>query len=207
MRRLVGIEMVASFMTLFVMSCGSQKSVVKSNVNQESKSETTMVDTSHIDSTARKIDGSQAVIYSSTKDTTVSKVDDSTTVETTTETTYYDTSKLDGNGNPLVSKKEVKKTVSKTYHHADNGTASSSLRQTSRRTSSINELSKSTAQRSVVSNKNELKTKSSTNTANTKSESKQAKYVAMILYGIASVILIGIILYIVVMWYRARDRP
>lgn len=201
------LQVIIIFCSLLFLSCGSQKSVVKSSVDQVATRDLSRIDTAHTDSSAFMKEEDKAVAKASTKDTSVSNSEDSVFTETTIETTFYDTSHTDKDGNPLIAKREVKKITNHSVSRSHTGREVSSLAENSRQTSSLNQSSKSASQCSVVTFKDKIKTKSETNAEKTKSESKQAKYIAMILYGIAGVILMAIVLYVVVMWYRARDRP
>ena len=189
-----------------LVSCGSQKTVVKEQSHlriDSTATENVAVSTdsvAHNNSNTSRADSSSLTVKE-----TYQSVD--TTFEiTTTETTWYDTQRTDTNGHSPIAKREVRTTLRKTgkseAHTSHSNTAATSV--SSEETEKSMKASSAQVSAKTATVAKELKSK--TDAQQSRSESKQTKYIAMILYGLAAVIFVSIVAYVVIMAYRARDQ-
>lgn len=187
-------------------SCGSSKSVAKEqtelHIDSTGTANVTVLTATeaHRATNANKVDSSSTVV----KETSQSV--DTTVVVETTETVWYDTEKADSNGLSPIARKEVKTVVRKTGRTDTHGLSNFAITTSSAVADTDSHIAQSSLQESTVTAKVDKEQRSKTDARQSRTETKQPKYVAMILYGIAAVILVGVIAYIVFCAYRARDQ-
>ena len=197
---------VIFFFCTMLCSCGSQKSVIKERSDLHIDSMATANVIVSTDSMAHSSTNTSKVDSSSTTTKETSQSVDTTLEVTRTETVWYDTQRTDTNGNSPIAKREVRTTLRKSGKTDIHGLSNFSIIKSAQTTDTHDSVQKSALQVSTKTAEVDKKIKSQTDAQQSKSESKQTKYVAMILYGIAAIIFVGIIAYIVFMAYRARDQ-
>lgn len=187
-------------------SCGSSKSVLKEQSMLHVDSTGTADVTVFADSAARRATNSARVDSSSITTKETSQSVDTTLVVETTETTWYDTDKVDSNGLSPIARKEVKTVVRKTGRTVTQGLSNFAITTSSAVADTDSHVAKTVMQKATVTAKVDREQKSKTDARQSRTETKQPKYVAMILFGIAAVIFVGVIAYVVFCAYRARDQ-
>lgn len=187
-------------------SCGSSKSIIKERTEIHVDSIGTTSVNVFSDSTARRATNSAKVDSSSIMTKEASQSFDTTFVVETTETTWYDTDKANSNGLSPIARKEVKTVVRKTGRTVTQGLSNLIITTSAAVADTDSHVAKTAMQKATVTAKVDREQKSQTDVRQSRTETKQSKYFAMILYGIAAVIFVGVIAYVVFCAYRARDQ-
>lgn len=198
----VSLISLISWLAIFALvSCGSSKSLSKEKVNEK------VVSVINADSIGETTKISDSSTLTESKDSSNSIKEEeradsqSKEVVTITETTIYDTSST-GNGAPKI-KQTIKQTkVEKFASSSNTKTKDTSVTKNEEKVLAQEEKRDSEKSTKLYANEEKKEQNVESDKKQTISESKQILYIALVLFGIVLVIIVGVLAYWVFSNYR-----